>query len=225
MARHVQMTPQNGMKRHQFILAGIGLAVLFLAAYGAYSRNTASTMEFRQCVRMQKIVTGSPSKGYSCTLPDGSTVHSSDDRERDLPISSFDTANDMISGSNEREDRILDTPEKFEVTWQELFGQMDPSQVPEKPKMDARYFERSTVIALFAGQKNSGGYSIEPLMAWEEPDRIEIIVRETAPKGGAQTVMTTPYSIFSIPNKKKPIVFLHVTDEKKTEQSAPETRY
>lgn len=213
------------MKWHRFLLTGIGLAILFLTAFSLYSLNTASTMEFRQCVRIQKIVLASPSKGYSCTLPDGSAALSGNDGESDLPISSFHTADDMISGSNEQEDRIIDTQEKFETMWQQLFGQMHPSQVPPKPAMEADYFDHSTVIALFAGQKNSGSYRIEPLMVWEEPDRIEVIVKETSPRGNALAVITTPYNIFSIPNKKKPIIFIHVTDGEKKGQSAPETRY
>ncbi len=187
---------------------------------------TAPVAGFRDCVRKTKSIHASAAGGARvCRLPDGTEAIERAGGESDFPISLFQTANDMISGSNEKEDVLITTQEEFDTVWQQLFGQMDPSQAPPKPEMDAEYFDRSTVIAVFAGQKSSGGYSIEPLLVWEEADRIEIVVQETAPRGNALTVITTPYSIFSIPNRQKPIVFLHVTDGMQSKQPAPETRF
>lgn len=216
-------------KTSRIVIAIVALGILaVISLFFLPKKATAPVAGFRDCVRRTKIVHASAEGGHVCRLPDETELMERAGGESDLPVSSFRTADDMISGSNEREDKVITTTKGFETLWQQLFGQMDLSQVPEKPTMEADYFDHSTVIALFAGLKGSGGHSIQPLMVWEESDRVEIVVKETAPDGPALTVITTPYSLFSIPNKNKPVTFIHVTDADQpspSEKNPPETRY
>lgn len=73
------------------------------------------------------------------------------------------------------------------------------------PRID---FTKETVVAVFLGQKNSGGYAIKIKNAIEKDDKIYIEVEKISPQPGqgVTMAMTNPYSIAKI-NSTKAIVF------------------
>lgn len=66
-------------------------------------------------------------------------------------------------------------------------------------------FKNSQAIALFLGQKNTGGYSISVENVEETSDEIIVKVKSTSPKPGevATMALTNPYYVAKIKSKKK----------------------
>lgn len=83
-----------------------------------------------------------------------------------------------------------------------LYQSVNDEQIP---RID---FTKEKIIALFSGQKNSGGYAIKVVDVIEKGGKIYVTVQETAPKSGenATMAMTNPYTIVKI-NSTKEIVF------------------
>lgn len=73
------------------------------------------------------------------------------------------------------------------------------------PKID---FSKQRVVALFLGQRNSGGYAIKVKNVIEKDNKIYVEVENTSPKAGENATMaiTNPYAIVKI-NSIKKIVF------------------
>ena len=72
------------------------------------------------------------------------------------------------------------------------------------PEID---FEKEIVIALFLGQRSSGGYTISISKIVETKDEIQVYTQNTEPDGPATTVMTQPFYFCKIPATEKTIVF------------------
>ena len=85
---------------------------------------------------------------------------------------------------------------------QKLYQAVNDEQVP---KVD---FSKERIVALFLGQKNSGGFSIKVTDVSENAGKIYVSVQETVPKSGEMATMaiTNPYTIVKI-NSTKEIVF------------------
>ena len=73
-------------------------------------------------------------------------------------------------------------------------------------------FNKETVIALFLGEKNSGGYSINVEQIMNVKDKVNVVYKITSPKAGEMvtSVMTQPYCIVKIPKTLKEIVFSEI---------------
>ena len=73
------------------------------------------------------------------------------------------------------------------------------------PKID---FTKQSVVALFLGQRNSGGYAIKIKNVTEKDGKIYVEVEKLSPQPGEGVTMaiTNPYSIVKI-NSTKEIVF------------------
>lgn len=76
---------------------------------------------------------------------------------------------------------------------------------PQIPKVD---FTKSRIVALFLGQKNSGGYSIKVKDVTESNNIITVKIIESSPKPGENATMalTNPFTILKI-NSTKEIIF------------------
>lgn len=76
---------------------------------------------------------------------------------------------------------------------------------PQIPKVD---FSKSRIVALFLGQRTSGGYGIKVKSVSEKGDKIYVTVEETKPKPGDMVTMaiTNPFTIVKI-NSTKEIIF------------------
>lgn len=71
------------------------------------------------------------------------------------------------------------------------------------PKVD---FEKSNVVAIFMGQKNSGGYSISIESVTLDNGTLSIKTKETRPDGMATAVMTAPFTIAVVPKTNKFVI-------------------
>lgn len=76
---------------------------------------------------------------------------------------------------------------------------------PQVPKVD---FSKSRIVALFLGQRTSGGYAIKVKSVSEKGDKIYVTVEEKKPKPGDMVTMaiTNPFTIVKI-NSTKEIIF------------------
>lgn len=70
-------------------------------------------------------------------------------------------------------------------------------------------FDKEMVVALFLGEKNSGGYAISVEKIFNTSNKTYVVYKETSPKPGEMvtTVMTQPFTIAKIPKTSKEIVF------------------
>ena len=76
---------------------------------------------------------------------------------------------------------------------QELYKELGWSSAP------AVDFSKNNVVALFMGQKRTGGYSINVRKVTVEDDTATVEVLETSPEGMATMALTAPYCIVVIP--------------------------
>lgn len=60
-------------------------------------------------------------------------------------------------------------------------------------------FTKNNVVALFMGQKNSGGYSISVRKVSVDGDTTIVYIKTTKPDGMTTMALTAPYSITVIP--------------------------
>jgi protease stability complex PrcB-like protein len=133
------------------------------------------------------------------------------------------------SGINKNTKTLLQNTIAFEILAQDFYGGMVDSKFmvindetslndiynriskDRTPKLDTPKinFNRETVIALFLGEKNSGGYSITVEQIMNLNDKVNVVYRITSPKAGEMvtSVMTQPYCIIKIPKTSKEIVF------------------
>lgn len=76
------------------------------------------------------------------------------------------------------------------------------------PKID---WENEMVIALFMGQKNSGGYSITLHQAsLLDNGKIEYLIKETKPQGMVTTMITQPFYFCKVQRTNKEVLFKKV---------------
>ena len=70
-------------------------------------------------------------------------------------------------------------------------------------------FSQKTLIAVFQGKQNTGGYSIEIQKVIETSDRITVSVKEISPAATCDVIQssTAPFTIITIPKTSKEIVF------------------
>lgn len=90
----------------------------------------------------------------------------------------------------------------------EVFNLLNKTRSPALT-IPAINFKKERVIALFLGEKTSGGYSIAVQQIISNNGKINIAYKVTSPKLGdmVTSVMTQPFSIIKIPKTKNVIVF------------------
>lgn len=91
---------------------------------------------------------------------------------------------------------------KDNASLEKLYTAINDTQVP---KVD---FSKSRIVALFLGQRTSGGYAIKVKNVSEKGNKIYVAVEETKPKPGDRVTMaiTNPFTIVKI-NSTKEIIF------------------
>ena len=100
---------------------------------------------------------------------------------------------------------VITSNEEWKKTWEGLFMEVEP-EVPELPNVD---FNKNQVIAVFMGQKGSGGYSVEITGVYEYEDKVIVNVLRKTPSADAMVsqAMTQPFHIILIPMINKQIIF------------------
>ena len=92
--------------------------------------------------------------------------------------------------------------------WKELWEQLHRYTIPRPavPEMD---FTKHTVLAVFAGEKRSGGYTIRVERITQTDQAVIVHVTETAPgpRDITTTLITYPYQVVKIPRISLPVHF------------------
>lgn len=78
-----------------------------------------------------------------------------------------------------------------------LYTTVKDDQIPDVD------FSKSRIVALFMGEKNTGGYTIGIDEIKAEKDKVIIKVKKTYPKGMATMALSQPYMIAKINTTKK----------------------
>ncbi|WP_116788076.1 protease complex subunit PrcB family protein [Flavobacterium psychrotrophum] len=110
----------------------------------------------------------------------------------------------------------------FEVLKQEVYGGWDDESnliISKQSELDKLYkelnqgdapkinFETNKVVALFMGQKRTGGYSISVRKITVNGNTTTVSVKRSTPEGNMVTMaLTAPYCIAIIPNTEKVVV-------------------
>ena len=95
---------------------------------------------------------------------------------------------------------VIRDEQEFADIWQDI------DAARSLPEID---FEEEMVIAVFMGEKPTGGYSIEIDSIYEYPDRIVVNVVETEPDPDDMTTqaLTYPYHIVTTANTEREVKF------------------
>ena len=108
----------------------------------------------------------------------------------------FDILKQETNGGREKKANVfIDSQDKLNALYAEL-------NISDVPTID---FTTSNVVALFMGQKNTGGYSISigKIILDGESDTATVQIIESEPQDMAAMMLTTPYCIAKISKSKK----------------------
>lgn len=89
---------------------------------------------------------------------------------------------------------------------QSVYTQINLTRKPgyRVPKVN---FKEEMVIALFIGEKSSGGYAISISKIEDLETEVHAFIKETQPEGMATMAITQPFYFCKIPRTEKQIVF------------------
>lgn len=86
-------------------------------------------------------------------------------------------------------------------SWTKVWNAVESGVIP-RPPVQPVDFEKSSLVALFAGEKRTGGYSIavEAVSLSSDGKTLTVRARETSPPKGSITtmVLTSPYQIVKV---------------------------
>lgn len=117
----------------------------------------------------------------------------------------FETiAKGQIGAEKENKNYIVEDKDEWQKIWDKVYANTVPK--PLLPEID---FGASAVIAVFQGEKPSGGYDIEIIKMTENNLNTFVFVKEISPDEncGVITVITSPYHIIGFKKADKKIVF------------------
>lgn len=95
---------------------------------------------------------------------------------------------------------VVQSTDRLAALWREHTGNQPV------PAVD---FARETVVGIFVGTRNTGGYSVEIVQVERGQDAVTVRYRERTPPAGSVTaqVLTFPFVIAAIPRADGPIRF------------------
>ncbi|PCI35328.1 MAG: hypothetical protein COB60_03320 [Flavobacteriaceae bacterium] len=95
---------------------------------------------------------------------------------------------------------------KEENTVLKIYNQINKIRKPgfEIPTID---FDKQMLIALFMGEKNTGGFSISVEHITESSEKMTVFVKESTPEGMATMAITSPFCFVLLDKSDKEIVF------------------
>ncbi len=109
------------------------------------------------------------------------------------------------SGIDDSKQVVIRNESEFKAKFKEVNSIFFPE--PEAPEID---FNKYTVIAVFQGTKNNGGYTIKiEKIRYDEDGNVKVTVIETSPGRNCVTTdaITHPYYIAKIPKTDAKVVF------------------
>ncbi|MGS2760745.1 protease complex subunit PrcB family protein [Sinomicrobium sp. M5D2P9] len=111
---------------------------------------------------------------------------------------------DSYGGTDTAENRVITSQEELE----KVYGIINRTRRPgiEVPKVD---FTKSMVVAMFMGQRSSGGNRVEIEKIEEAGGAVQVYVRNIQPAEGDMTSMaiTNPFIFAELPRSDKQVVF------------------
>lgn len=112
------------------------------------------------------------------------------------------------SGQDEAKRVVATTVEEWQKIWDATHKRVTPK--PELPKVD---FEKEMVLAVFMGERRTGGYEIGISKVEASKKGLEVYVKEISPPEGSDVTMaiTAPYFIAVVPKVK---VAVHFRDDR-----------
>ena len=101
----------------------------------------------------------------------------------------------------EKKGVVVRSSEEWADLWADLF--------PTQQIASAINFDENMLIAVFSGEKSTGGYSVEIKRVDEFADKIQVSVIENMPGEGCivTQALTSPYHIVEIDKSSKPVEF------------------
>lgn len=108
------------------------------------------------------------------------------------------------SGVLNQREVLIESEYAFDRLWREIHAGRSP--LPRKPSIE---FETVQIAAVFAGEKPSGGYSIEITALQTEEEHLTVYFREQGPAPGdiVTQALTHPYHIIQFPRTEREIRF------------------
>ncbi|MDD3805685.1 MAG: protease complex subunit PrcB family protein [bacterium] len=103
-----------------------------------------------------------------------------------------------------REQQVINNEADWSTLWERMNAGILP--MPERPAIN---FEKETLIAVFTGVRNSGGYSIEVTGVENKEALTTIGIKEKTPAADMMVSMslTSPYHIVALPKLNGKIEF------------------
>ena len=115
--------------------------------------------------------------------------------------------NGVSSGIRERKLVVIKTAKEWADLWQAHASLRIPA--PPLPGVD---FKQEMIVAVFAGEKRSGGYGIEIAKIEEDApkNQLRVLFRETQPPAGSMTLqaLSQPFDIVKTSRIELPATFL-----------------
>jgi len=115
------------------------------------------------------------------------------------------------SGYQSASQIVIDNSQQWINFWQQHTSNAEPP--PPVPQVD---FTRYSVVAVFAWEKPTGGYSVEILSVqtsgYQTQEQLAITVQHRQPEAGdlVTEALTYPYHIIKIPKIDGRVVFKHI---------------
>lgn len=112
--------------------------------------------------------------------------------------------NGTFSGVEDKREMILNTNEEYQKIMSEVYKNLD--QMPRIPVVD---FTKYTLVAVFIGSRNTGGYMVDIDSINDGSKLITVNVTESTPGKNCSVTeaLTRPYTIVKIPKTDKKPVF------------------
>ena len=120
----------------------------------------------------------------------------------DVPFATVDSG--TISGISKHESFVIKDEGEWIGLWKNHTANLFPA--PVVPSID---FASEMIVAVFAGQHNSGGWAIEIDRIKNVDNKLVVLVAETGPEPGSINTMgmTQPFHIVRLVKSQAPVVF------------------
>lgn len=108
------------------------------------------------------------------------------------------------SGILQKEQAVIKTQQEWQALWDRVHSLEEP-----KPVLPVIDFENEMAVAVFMGQRNTGGYSVEIMEITEEYSGLKVYYKESLslPGGIVTQALTAPYHIVKLNRTDKPVSF------------------
>jgi len=114
------------------------------------------------------------------------------------------TEGDKAAGYIDQRGLVIASQDEWEEVWEQIHLHTSPR--PTLPAVDLTQY---ILLGVFAGEKQSGGYTIQVTKVTQTDQAAIVYATETAPKAGQMVItqITYPYQIVRIPRTSLPVRF------------------